>query len=52
MFYSIHSSRKLEAITRENVVFMYMAGFETPVFSTIATFKCEHQDLIERVFQS
>ena len=50
MIYSIHSSRKLEAITRENVVFMYMAGFETPVFSTIATFKCEHQDLIERVF--
>ena len=27
-----------------------MAGFETPVFSTIAAFKREHQDLIERVF--
>ena len=50
MIYSIHSSRKLEAIARENVVFMYMAGFETPVFSTIAAFKREHQDLIERVF--
>ena len=25
-----------------------MAGFETPVFSTIAAFKREHQDLIER----
>ncbi len=50
MVYSIHSSRKLEAIIRENVVFMYMAGFETPVFSTIAAFKREHQDLIERVF--
>ena len=27
-----------------------MDGFETPVFSTIASFKRDHQDLIERVF--
>lgn len=32
--YSIHSSRKLERIVRENIVFMYLAGFQTPVFST------------------
>ena len=27
-----------------------MAGFETPVFSTITSFKRDHLDLIERVF--
>ena len=48
--YSIHSSRKLERIVRENIVFMYLAGFQTPVFSTIAAFKREHSDLIEKVF--
>ena len=48
--YSIHSSRKLERIVRENIVFMYLAGFQTPVFSTIAAFKREHNDLIEKVF--
>ena len=50
MIYGIHSSRKLERIVRENIVFMYIAGFQTPVFSTIASFKREHQDLIEKVF--
>ena len=30
--YSIHSSRKLERIVRENIVFMYLVGFQTPVF--------------------
>ncbi|AWX33484.1 hypothetical protein AW729_10450 [Methanosphaera sp. BMS] len=29
---------------------MYLAGFQTPVFSTIAAFKRDHQDLIEKVF--
>ncbi|AWX33426.1 hypothetical protein [Methanosphaera sp. BMS] len=29
---------------------MYMASFETPVFTTIGDFKREHQDLIGRVF--
>lgn len=48
--YSIHSSRKLERIVRENIVFMYLAGFQTPVFSTIAAFKRDHNDLIEKVF--
>ena len=48
--YSIHSSRKLERVVRENIVFMYLAGFQTPVFSTIAAFKREHSDLIEKVF--
>lgn len=48
--YSIHSSRKLERVVRENIVFMYLAGFQTPVFSTIAAFKRKHSDLIERVF--
>ena len=50
MIYGIHSSRKLERVVRENVVFMYTAGFQTPVFSTIALFKRKHQDLIEKVF--
>ena len=48
--YSIRSSRKLERIVRENIVFMYLASFQTPVFSTIAAFKREHNDLIEKVF--
>lgn len=48
--YSIHSSRKLESMVRENIVFMYLAGFQQPVFSTIAAFKREHNDLIEKVF--
>ena len=48
--YSIHSSRKLERIVRENIVFMYLSGFQTPAFSTIAAFKREHSDLIEKVF--
>lgn len=48
--YSIHSSRKLERVVRENIVFMYLAGLQTPVFSTIAAFKREHGDLIEKVF--
>ena len=48
--YSIHSSRKLERVLRENIVFMYLAGFQTPVFSTIAAFKRDHSDLIEKVF--
>lgn len=48
--YSIHSSRKLERVVRENVVFMYLASFQNPVFSTIAIFKREHNDLIEKVF--
>ena len=50
MIYGIHSSRKLETIIRENIIFMYMAGFERPVFSTIASFKRDHRDLIEDVF--
>ena len=33
--YSIHSSRKLESMVRENIVFMYLATFQQPVFSTI-----------------
>ncbi|WP_323735601.1 transposase [Methanosphaera sp. ISO3-F5] len=48
--YSIHSSRKLERIVRENIVFMYLAGFQTPVFSTIAAFKREHKEIIEKIF--
>lgn len=33
--YSIHSNRKLESMVRENIVFMYLATFQQPVFSTI-----------------
>jgi len=50
MIYGIHTSRKLERIVRENIVFMYSAGFQTPVFSTITSFKSKYQDLIEKVF--
>jgi len=50
MIYGIHSSRKLERIVRENIVFMYVAGFERPVFSTLASFKKNHKDVIEKIF--
>ena len=50
LIYSIHSSRKLELIVRENIVFMYLAGFQKPAASTIATFKREHKELIEKIF--
>ena len=36
--YSIHSSRQLESIVRENIVFMYQAGFQTPVFQYYCSF--------------
>lgn len=48
--YSIHSSRKLERVLHENIIFMYLSGFQKPVFSTIASFKREHKDIIEKVF--
>ena len=50
LIYSIHSSRKLELIVRENIVFMYLVGFQKPAASTIATFKREHKELIEKIF--
>lgn len=40
----------MERIIRENIVFMYLSGCQTPVFSTIAAFKREHKDLIEKIF--
>ena len=50
LIYSIHSSHKLELIVRENIVFMYLVGFQKPAASTIATFKREHKELIEKIF--
>lgn len=48
--YSVYSSHKLELLVRENIVFMYLAGFKKPSASTIAAFKREHMDLIEKIF--
>nr|WQH63437.1 hypothetical protein PXD04_06930 [Methanosphaera sp. ISO3-F5] len=31
-------------------MFMYLAGFQTPVFSIIAAFKREHKEIIEKIF--
>jgi len=47
---SIHSSRKLKRIVRKNIMFIYFAGFQTPIFSTITAFKRENSDIIEKIF--
>ena len=43
MIWSIHSSRKLERIVRENIVFMYFAGFQTPVFRKCSKYSPQYQ---------
>ena len=48
---SIVHSRKLERACRENVIFMAMAGGQTPDHSTIAHFVSSMQELIIAVFR-
>lgn len=44
------SSRRLEKLTKENIVFRYLAEGTRPDFHTLAMFRKEHPELIERVF--
>ena len=46
----IRSSRKIDALLHDSLVFMYLAGRQTPNFRTICRFRREHGDRIEEVF--
>ena len=46
----IRSSRKIDALLHDSLVFMYLAGRQTPNFRTICRFRREHGNRIEEVF--
>jgi transposase len=46
----IRSSRKIEALLRDSLVFMYVSGRQTPDFRTICRFRREHLGEIEGIF--
>ena len=48
---SIFSSRKIDRLAQENVIYMYLAGNEKPDFRTLCNFRREHKGLIEEVFK-
>ena len=45
------SSRKIDRLAQENVVYMYLAGNAKPDFRTLCNFRREHRGLIEDVFK-
>ena len=47
----VWSSRKIDKLAHENVVYMYLAGNEKPNFRTICNFRSENKELIEAVFK-
>jgi transposase len=47
----IWSSRKIDKLAHENVIYMYLAGNEKPDFRTICDFRRENKALIEDVFK-
>jgi len=47
----VWSSRKIDKLTQENVVYMYLAGNAKPNFRTICNFRSENKGLIEAVFK-
>ena len=47
----VWSSRKIDRLAQENVIYMYLTGNEKPDFRTIALFKRENKDLIEETFK-
>jgi len=48
---AIWSSRKIAKLAHENVVYMYLTGYEKPDFRTICNFKKECKSLIEAAFK-
>jgi len=48
---SMFSSRKIDRLAQENVIYMYLAGNEKPDFRTLCNFRREHKGLIEEVFK-
>lgn len=47
----VWSSRKIDKLTHENVIYMYLAGNEKPDFRTICNFRRENEELMEEVFK-
>ena len=47
----VWSSRKIERLTHENVIYMYLSGNEKPDFRTLCNFRKENKELIEEVFE-
>ncbi len=47
----VWSSRKIAKLIRENIVYIHLAGTDTPDFRTICSFKMECRDLIEEAFK-
>ena len=45
------SSRKIDRLAQENVIYMYLAGNAKPDFRTLCNFRREHKKLIEDVFK-
>ena len=45
------SSRKIDRLAQENVIYMYLAGNAKPDFRTLSNFRKEHKELIENVFK-
>lgn len=43
----IWSSRKIDKLAHENVIYMYLAGNEKPDFRTICNFRGDNKELIE-----
>jgi len=46
----MRSSRKIEALLEDSLVFMYLSGRQTPDFRTICRFRREHVGKIEEIF--
>ena len=48
----IWASRKIAKLAHENMVYMYLTGYEKPDFRTIALFRRDNKDLLERTFKA
>lgn len=44
------SSRKIDRLCHENVVYMYLTGHEHPDFRTLYNFRKDNRDLLEQAF--
>ena len=47
----VWSSRKINKLAHESVVYMYLAGNEKPDFRTLCKFRSENKELIETTFE-
>ena len=47
----VWSSRRIDKLAYENVVYMYLAGNEKPDFRTLCKFRSENKELIETTFE-